>query len=175
MLLRGSGVRDTAVVLGIGVKTVPRVLVQQAGGLQLKPLHWRYRCVQVDELWSYVGRKDKKVWIVYALCTDSGEILAFSMGKRNSRTVRQLMLKLKPLDVDVFCTDHWDVFREVLPKSKHWIGKKFTKKIKGTNTFIRTRLRRLARRTTCFSKKLLNHYLMFKLLAYYKNVQASYI
>jgi len=175
MLLRGSGVRDTACVLGVGSKTVLRTIVKQGVPIQLKPLYWQYRCVQIDELWSYVGRKEKKVWIIYALCAESGEILAFTMGRRNSKTVRQLMLKLKPLDIAMFCTDNWEAFAEVLPKTRHLIGKQFTKKIEGTNTFIRTRLRRLARRTTCFSKKLLNHYLMFKLLAYHKNMRLSYI
>ena len=175
MLLRGSGVRDTALLLGISIKTVLRTIVNQGAAVEIKPLGKQYRCIQIDELWSYVGRKEKKVWILYALCADSGEILAFTMGKRRSHTVRQLMLKLKHLDIELFCTDNWEAFSEVLPKAKHMIGKQFTKKIEGTNTFLRTRLRRLVRRTVCFSKKLLNHYYMFKLLVYYKNIPASYI
>ena len=173
MLLRGSGVRDTAIVLGVGIKTVLRTLVKHGEAVAVKPLCRRYR-FQIDELWSYAGRKEKKVWILYALCADSGEIIAFGMGKRNSHSARQLLLKLKQLDIDLFCTDHWEAFAEVLPKGKHVIGKHFTKKIEGTNTFLRTRLRRLARRTVCFSKKLLNHYHMFKLLVYYKKTNPSY-
>jgi IS1 family transposase len=55
------------------------------------------------------------VWIIYALCADRGEILVLTMGKRNSETVRQLMLKVKQIYIAMFCTNHWEAFAEVLP------------------------------------------------------------
>jgi IS1 family transposase len=57
------------------------------------------------------------------------------------------------LDIDLFLTDEWEAFRAVLAKAKHLIGKQFTKAIEGVNTFFRTNVRRLVRRTACFSKK----------------------
>lgn len=112
---------------------------------------------------------------MYAYCHETGEILAFTMGKRNAETVRNLLLKLKDLSIDYYLTDCWNVFKQTLPYEKHLIGKRFTKAIEGINTFFRVRLRRLMRRTTCFSKKLLNHYNMIKLLIYQRNINASYI
>ena len=67
MLLRGSGVRDCAVVLGISINCILRHLVAQAEKGVLKPRKSRYHRVQIDELWSYVARKEKKVWLLYAL------------------------------------------------------------------------------------------------------------
>src|ERR1051325_1847914 len=107
MLLRGSGVRDCAVVLGISVNCVLRHLVKAATEVVIKPQRNYYHRVQIDELWSYVGKKEKKVWILYAYCSESREILGFAMGKRNAKTVKNLMLKLKRLEVDFFCTDDW--------------------------------------------------------------------
>ena len=66
-------------------------------------------------------------------------------------------------------------FAEVLPKEKHIIGKKHTKKIEGINTWFRTRLRRLVRRTVCFSKKLSYHYSIMKTAIYEHNKQTLYI
>ena len=84
-------------------------------------------------------------------------------------------MKLKGIEIDTYCTDDWVSFKEVLPKEKHLIGKAFTKKIEGVNTWFRTRLRRLVRRTTCFSKKLKYHWAMMKLDIIKPNERASYI
>ena len=175
MLLRGSGVRDCAVVLGISPNAVLRHLTRQAQAVVIKPKQSRYHKVQIDELWSYVGNKDKKVWLLYAYCAESKEILGFSMGKRSTKTVKNLMVKLKGLEVDFYCTDDWEAFRSVLPYYQHLIGKRFTRAIEGVNTFFRTRVRRLVRKTICFSKKVYNHYAMIKLIIYHRNNPLSYI
>ncbi|MCS6832514.1 MAG: IS1 family transposase, partial [Flammeovirgaceae bacterium] len=54
-----------------------------------------YRSVQIDELWSYVGQKSQKRWIVYAYAPETDEILAYEIGRRNAATVRKLYNKLK--------------------------------------------------------------------------------
>ena len=143
MLLRGSGVRDTAAVLGISLNCVLRALVAASKQVSIKPKRSHYHRVQIDELWSYVSRKEKKVWLLYAYCAESGEILAFTLGKRNTKTLKNLMVKLKGLEVDFYCTDDWEAFSAVLPYDQHLIGKRFTKAIEGVNTWFRTRLRRL--------------------------------
>lgn len=158
MLLRGSGVRDCAIVLGISTSTVLRSILRMGKAAEIKPKRSSYHLVQIDEQWSYVGNKQKKVWLLYAICKQSGEILAANWGKRNKKGIRALLKKLQGVEVNFYCTDHWQAFAEVLPKEKHIVGKKYTKKIEGINTWFRTRLRRLVRRTICFSKKLIYHY-----------------
>lgn len=175
MLLRGSGIRDCAAVLEVSLACVLSTVLKEGKGLEIKPKYRHYERIQIDEQWSYVKEKKRKVWMIYALCAESGEILAATWGKRNRAGVRRLMLKLKGLQIDTFCTDEWVSFAEVLPKQKHLIGKQHTKKIEGVNTWFRTRLRRLVRRTTCFSKKLLYHWSMMKIAITKRNEQASYI
>lgn len=175
MLLRGSGVRDCAAVVGISKETVLRLVMRHSIKLQIKPRAYRYDKVQIDEQWSYMGRKKKKVWMIYAYAADNGEILGFAMGKRNCKTVQNLMLKLKALDITFYLTDDWEAFKAVLPKEKHLIGKHFTKAIEGLNTWFRTRLRRLVRRTVCFSKKLAYHYAIIKMAIWHRNQRSSYI
>lgn len=175
MLCRGSGIRDCVAVTGVSKSTVLRLIKRVAQGLTLKPQKHQYRKVQIDEQWSYVGKKEKKVWMLYAYAVEEDEIIAFTMGKRSAEAVRNLWVKLKHLDIEVFLTDEWEAFRVVLPKAKHLIGKQFTKAIEGMNTFFRTRVRRLVRRTVCFSKKLIYHYSMIKIIIYHRNKHSSYI
>lgn len=65
MLVRGSGIRDIAYVLNISQTCVLGILKSQSG-IEFKPRHQHYHQVQVDELYSFVGSKKKKVWILYA-------------------------------------------------------------------------------------------------------------
>jgi IS1 family transposase len=175
MLCRGSGIRDCAAVSGVSKVTVLRWIKGLALGMIVKPAKRHYHQVQIDEQWSYVGRKEKKVWMIYAYAAQEDEILAFTMGKRSAEAVQSLFVKLKALEIDYFLTDDWEAFRAVLPKTKHRIGKRYTKAIEGINTFFRTRLRRLMRRTVCFSKKLVYHYSMIKIIICYRNLNLSYI
>lgn len=175
MLLRGSGVRDCAAVMDMSKETVLRIILTTAVSFEIKARYRHYHCVQIDEQWSYVGRKKKKVWMLYAYAPKEDEILAFTMGKRNWKTVYNLWLKIKHLDIDLFMTDKWEAFQVVLPPQKHWAGKEFTKAIEGINTWFRTRIRRLVRRTVCFSKKLIYHYSLIKMAIYHRNIRSSYI
>lgn len=175
MLLRGSGVRDCMAVLEVSFSCVLGTILREGKDLEIKPKHKHYKSVQIDEQWSYTGSKKKKIWMIYAICADSGEILAASWGKRNKVNIRRLLMKLKEVEIENYCTDYWEAFAEVLPKDKQRRGKPFTKKIEGINTWFRTRLRRLTRRTTCFSKKLLYHWPMMKLAIVKRNERTSYI
>ena len=95
MLLRCSGVRYYAAVLEVALSYVLATILKQGRDLEMKPKHRTYDSVQIDEQWSYVKEKKKKVWMSYAICAGSGEILAASWGKRNKAGVRRLMMKLK--------------------------------------------------------------------------------
>ena len=174
MLTRGSGIRDIAYVLRISTGCVLRVLVSQAN-LTFSPKHKVYHKVQVDELYSFVQNKKKKVWILYAYCAQTDEILALTMGKRNKKTVKDLYKRLKGINVNFWCTDAWKAFKEVLPKESHLIGKQFTKAIEGVNTSLRNACKRLIRRTTAFSKKIYNHWCAVKLVMYHRNLNPTYI
>ena len=175
MQLRGSGIRDTALVEGVSPATVLRCLISESMHAVIQPGKRYYPQVQIDELWMYVATKKKKVWLLYAYCYRTDEILAFTMGKRNSKTVRNLLLKLKGLEIDWYLTDKWEAFSHELPYYQHLIGKQFTKAIEGVNTWFRVRIRRLNRRTTCFSKKLVYLYAIIKLAVCKRNQHSSYI
>ena len=83
------------------------------------------------------------------------------------------MLKLKHLEVGFYCTDDWEALSAVLPYYQHLLGKQFTRAPE-INTWFRTRVRRLVRRTVR-SWNVYNHYGMIKLAIYHRNNPLSYI
>jgi insertion element IS1 protein InsB len=108
--------------------------------------------VQADEQWSYVGRKKNQRWLWYALDAATGCVLSFVFGRRQEDICRQLISQLRAFNIRTFYTDDWPAYAACIPASKHVIGKKHTQKIENKNLLLRTRIKRLARRTICFSK-----------------------
>jgi insertion element IS1 protein InsB len=109
-------------------------------------------CVEADECWSYVGNKSNQRGTWYALERPSGTILAYQNGKRTEETCQQLLDKLAVFPIRYDYTDNWQSDHQSIPAERHRIGKDHTWKIERTNLNLRTHLKRLQRKTICFSK-----------------------
>ncbi|MDR0375324.1 MAG: IS1 family transposase, partial [Treponema sp.] len=72
MLVRGVGIRDIGIILQISITTVLKVL--KPTKYKIKPKQSHYDCLEIDEFWTYVGKKKNKVWLIYAYHRGSGEI-----------------------------------------------------------------------------------------------------
>jgi IS1 family transposase len=146
------------------------LLVNKSKHLVIVPRQRCYGRVQRDEVWSFVGQKKRKRWLLYAYAPETNEILAFVCGTRSRATVKNLLAALDSLDILVFCTDAWKAFQGTMPPAKHRaLAKAFTKNIEGVNTSLRARNRRLVRKTTCLSKKQANHDAALRLMVAYRN------
>ena len=169
MLVRRLGIRDIAELEGISVRKVLSILEDTE--VKIKPAQSHYDPLEVDELWSYVKKKAKKYWLLYAYCRHTGEIVSWVWGNRDKKTVKQLWSNLKSAGVSFkqICTDNWEAFKGVFGDCKHLIGKCFTQGIEGNNCRLRHRISRLIRRTCCFSKKKSNHRKACELAFFYIN------
>ncbi len=107
---------------------------------------------EADEFWSYVGNKKNQRWTWYALERNTGVILAWHNGRRTDESCSFLMEKLSAFPVERYYTDNWSSCRKYIPSSKHIIGKADTWRIERKNLNFRTHLKRLNRKTICFSK-----------------------
>lgn len=91
LLVRNSGIRDIEEVTGVHRQTVLRWLNQKADSLHHSPRQQCYGQVQVDEVWTFVGRRKKcKRWLFYAYAPETDEVLAWSWGNRSQHTVAKL-------------------------------------------------------------------------------------
>ncbi|WP_410525977.1 IS1 family transposase [Rickettsia endosymbiont of Cantharis rufa] len=66
------------------------------------------------------------------------------------------MTEKKPEDFKVtfYFTDGWGSYARLLDPKKHIVSKKYTQRIERGNLNLRTRCKRLTRKTICFSKSL---------------------
>ncbi len=97
-------------------------------------------------------RKSNQRWLWYAIEHKIGEILAYTFGKRKNKVFIELRKLLKPFKIEMNYSDDWISYKKYIDKRKHTIGKKNTQKIERKNLNFRTRIKRLARKTICYSK-----------------------
>ncbi|MDR2202870.1 MAG: IS1 family transposase [Nitrososphaerota archaeon] len=97
---------------------------------------------------------------------DTGEIVAYVFGTRAYEVLRELLASLSGLKVEiiaVFSDDNF-AYHDVIPQDILCTGKRNTQRIECKYLTFRTRLKRLARRTICYSKSLDMHTTLFGLL-----------
>jgi insertion element IS1 protein InsB len=113
--------------------------------------------VELDEMWSFVKNKQNQRWLWHAIDHHSHTVLAYHFGPRKDSAFKALKEKLSQFDIDFYYTDDWGAYERHLPKQKHLMGKRNTQAIERKHLTFRTRIKRLARKTICFSKLELIH------------------
>ncbi|EFA6664657.1 IS1 family transposase, partial [Escherichia coli] len=160
MAFNGAGVRDTARTLKIGINTVIRTFKKLAPKrITSSPVaHADVALIcELDEQWGYVGSKARQHWLWYAYNTKTGGVLAYTFGPRTDQTCRELLALLTPFNIGMLTSDDRGSYGREVPKNKHLTGKIFTQRIERNNLTLRTRIKRLARKTICFSRSVEIH------------------
>ena len=117
----------------------------------------RVEAAEADEMWSFVGSKAHQRWLWHAIDHLSGVVLAYAFGSRADKVFVRLQKLLKPFGVVHFYTDAAGVYARHLPATAHTVGKINTQQIERKHLTLRTRIKRLARKTICFSKSVFMH------------------
>jgi insertion element IS1 protein InsB len=118
---------------------------------------------ELDEMWSYVGKKAEPRWLWHALDHDRATVLAYGFGRRKDEVFLQLKELLEPFGITQFYTDGWGSYERHIDPAQHTIGKAHTQKIESKHVNLHTRIKRLVRPTICFSKTAMMHDLVLGL------------
>jgi insertion element IS1 protein InsB len=113
--------------------------------------------VEMDEMWSYVGSKTNQRWLWHAIDRATGTVLAYVLGRRQDEVFLDLKGLLEPFGITRFFTDDWGAYARHLDPETHVIGKRHTQRIERKHLTLRTRIKRLVRKTICFSKSTQMH------------------
>ncbi len=105
-----------------------------------------------DEMWSYVARKSNPRWLWHAIDHHTGKVLAYVFGRRKDNVFLRRQQLLEPFGITKFSTDGWGAYERHIEAEQHQVGKENTQKIESKHMPLRTRIKRLVRRTICFSK-----------------------
>lgn len=112
---------------------------------------------ELDEMWSFVGSKQQQRWLWHAIDHQTGLVLAYVLADHKDAAFIQLKARLEPFGIQQFYTDDWGAYERHLAAPVHTVGKANTQKIERKHLTFRTRIKRLARKTICFSKSIQMH------------------
>jgi IS1 family transposase/transposase-like protein len=151
LVCEGVGIRGISRVLKIATNTVLERIRRIAESISRPPIPKDEPTFEVDELWTYLGRKENEYWLAYAL-DSKGRVADFVIGKRTKATLRGLIDRLLASNVKKIRTDRLTHYQRLIPKNRHSCSPYGINRIERKNLTIRTHIKRLSRRTICFSR-----------------------
>jgi insertion element IS1 protein InsB len=169
--MNGSGVRDIWRSLKVCTETILNTIKGIASGLlqvneamlatiqaEVKGREIEIFCAcELDEQWSFVQNKGDQRWLWHAIDRATNTVLAYVIGPRTDAVFEELYELLKPFHITRYYTDGWGAYQRILPSAKHTVTKRETQRIERKHLTFRTRIKRLARKTICFSKSVEMH------------------
>ena len=152
LVKEGLGIRSISRILKISSSTVIKRIKRIARSIKRKTEFTSSKEYEIDELATFVSNKNKRVWITYAIRKDTREVIDFRIGNRSKKTMRPVITSVLLLNPKKVYTDRFPSYRSLIPFELHCFKKRDTNYIERKNLTLRTHLKRLNRKTICYSK-----------------------
>lgn len=150
-LKEGCGIRSISRLLRISTTTVIRKIIAISGPLK-PPYFVKGKEYEMDEIRTYIGKKTRQIWIAYAIQKDTKEVVDFRVGRRTNRTLKGVLKTLFFAEAKKISTDKLNSYRSLIDGKVHCTKYKGTNYIERKHLTLRTHLKRLNRKTICFSR-----------------------
>ncbi|WP_411812291.1 IS1 family transposase [Chryseobacterium scophthalmum] len=150
----GLGIRSTARVLSISTTTLLKRIIKIAANIHQPQISF-HQSYELDEMRLFIGKKSNPQWLAYAINKKTKTIAAFQIGKRTNKTLKAVIKTLFNSKPEKIYTDKLRNYQYLIPKEIHQTKRFGTNSIERKNLSIRTHLKRLNRKTICFSKSIL--------------------
>jgi len=147
----GVGIRSTARILNISTSTVLKRIILIAKSIKIPPIS-SGKIYEVDEMRSFISNKSRPIWIAYALQRKTKKVVSFAIGKRTLRTLGTVINRLLLSKAKRIYTDGLKHYKSLIEKNIHCVKRFGTNQIERNNLTLRNSLKRLNRKTICYSK-----------------------
>lgn len=152
LLKEGCGVRSISRIIGISPKTVLARIIKISNAIKSPCTTKHGSMYEVDELWSFIGQKTNLIWITYAMERETKRIVDFFVGNKSKANIQPLIAKILLLRPKRIYTDRLNIYPALIPAGIHRRFRYCTNCIERNNLTLRTHIKRLSRRTICFSR-----------------------
>lgn len=152
LLKEGCGIRSIARIMGISKNTVLARIISIGNNLKPKPLLQKGCSYEIDEIWTFIGNKNNVAWITYALERKTKSVVGFTLGSKTKDNIQPLVDHLILSVPKHIYTDGLNIYPTLIPETIHRRFQYCTNIIERNNLTLRTHLKRLGRRTICFSR-----------------------
>lgn len=150
-LKEGCGIRSISRLLQISVNTVLKRIRKISGNISKPPVPIG-KDYEMDEMRTYIRKKTNLYWVVYALQKDNQKTVDFTIGRRTRNTLQRVSETLLLAKANKVFTDGLGHYRFLFPRKMHIVSPYKINRIERMNLTLRTHLKRLNRKTICFSK-----------------------
>ena len=147
----GMGIRSTARFLKISATTLLSRIVTIAKSITPPAVPFG-KTYEVDEMQTFIKSKDKKIWLIYALDRHTKNIPCFNIGTRTNKSLNVVVKTLRNSQAKRIYTDSLKNYKSLIEKEIHRITNFGTNHIERKNLTLRTHIKRLSRKTLCFTK-----------------------
>lgn len=154
LIKEGLGIRSTARVLEISPSTLLKRILKIAEDIS-QPIIPFYRTYEMDEMRFFIRKKSNPMWLVYAIDKNTKQVMSFYIGKRNNQTLNAVVKTLLNSKAEMIFTDKLKNYQYLIPQELHNTKRYGTNGIERKNLGLRTHLKRLGRKTICFSRSII--------------------
>ncbi|PQJ81022.1 IS1 family transposase [Polaribacter porphyrae] len=152
LLKESCGVRSIARILNISNKTVLSRMLKISKQIKI-PYFNKFGCkFEVDEIFIRIGNKDVRNYLTYAIEQNTKNVISFTVGSRNTENLRFVIDKILLLHPKRIYTDKLNIYPTIIPKEIHKRFQYCTNRIERMNLNLRTHIKRLSRKTICFTR-----------------------
>ena len=107
---------------------------------------------EIDELRTFVGNKGNELWLIYAINRASKQIVDFCVGRCTKENLAKVVSALQKLQPKHIYSDRLNIYASLINKSIHKIHARCINYIERKNLTLRIHLKRLSRKTICFTR-----------------------
>ncbi|WP_046745658.1 IS1 family transposase, partial [Kordia zhangzhouensis] len=143
LLKEGCGIRSISRILKISKKTVQLRMLKIANEIKI-PYFNKLGCkFEVDELWTFIERKEDFTWITYAIEQQTNSVIDFFVGRKTKENIKPLIDKVLLLQPNRIYTDRLNIYPTIIQKEIHKRFQYCTNRIERMNLTLRTHIKRL--------------------------------
>ncbi len=148
----GCGISNIGRLLEISKLSVQRLIERIASKIKLPVYEEVNQSYELDELRTYCGNKKNECWLMYGINKRDRKVITLCVGRRTKENIKQITAAILAMKPKRIYTDGLNVYAGLVPKPKHQVFQYCTNKIERHNLTLRTHLKRLSRKTLCYTK-----------------------
>ena len=150
------GISSIGRYLQIAKTTVRRRILIISNKLTAPLFYETNQVYEVDEMQAFISKNHPScyVYITYAINRCTKKVIDFVVGKRTKENIGKVITTVLLLNPGKIYTDRLNIYPSLIPAPIHNVFRYHTNTIERNNLTLRTHIRRLSRKTLCFSKSI---------------------
>jgi insertion element IS1 protein InsB len=150
----GVGISSIARIIAISKSNVINKIKSICLKMEMPTIKEEQQEYEVDEMYSFIKNKNTPCYIIYAINKNTKQVIDFAVGSRTKENINKVIKTLMLLNPKKIFTDKLNVYPGLILKPIHSTIQHKTNHIERFNLTLRTHLKRLNRKTICFSKSI---------------------